>query len=728
MTISTRRERVGSAAGLFGWVTLAYLAGAVLSWQTFGAGLGPAFFPPAGVTVAAMLLNPRSRWPVIVAAIVVAELAVDLRYGASLTAAAGFGLANSVEPMVGASLVWAWCHGAPDLRDRVDLAKFVAGACLIGPLAGGLIGGGIAALHNGTWWPTAVLHWWAGDGIGALVVAAPILLWSSQSHILRTRLTETALVLTATAALSVAAFWLQAPPSLLLLPVLAWAAFRLDVIGAALAGAVLAFAANYMTDSGRGPFAELNLAGPARLAVTQAFIAVVVLISMLIAQEAAGRVAAVKQRQAERRERDRLQTLAQLAQLLSAAITPEQIGDAVAGQVLNDAGAQALTLGLVRADGRGLEWVTMAGYPERVVAEFGPGVTLSEDTAATEAVRTGQPVVIHGPGEYRRLYPKNAHWLEVSGGASLVSWPLSAGGKSIGVLVLMWTRPQPLNTAQLAYTSAVATLVAQALVRARVYADEHARAAVLQAAVLPSSPADIRGLDVGVNYEPADVARGLGGDWYDVMALPKRLTYIAVGDVVGHGLPAVEDMAQLRSAGRAFALQGLSPARLLAELNTFTRHASHGKFATMSVALHDAVTGSLVYASAGHPPALLRRFGTGEVIRLAGGHGPVLGPVENATYSQGQLSVEPGDIVVMYTDGLVERRDQDLETGMTRAQQAITGWPGETSLPGACRQLSDTLAPPPRADDVCVVAVRFREPEPPRANDAWRSPGPGSTR
>ena len=707
MSSPNRRDHIGSAAGLFGWVTLAYLAGAVLAWQGFGAGVGPAFFPPAGVTLAAMVLNRRSRWPVIVAAIVLAEFAVDLRYGAGPWSAAGFALANSVEPLIGASLVLAWCKGVPDLRDRSDLAKFVGAACLAGPLAGGLIGGAMAAAQHGTWWPTAVLHWWAGDGIGVLVVAAPIILWRKQSHILRARLAETVLVMAATAALSVAAFWIEAPPTLLLLPVLAWAAFRLDVIGAALAGAVLAFTANYMTGSGHGPFADLNLAQPARLAVTQVFIAVVVLVAMLIAQEAAGRVAAVKQRQAERRERDRLQALAQLAQLLSAATTPEQIGDAVVRQVLNDAGAQALNLGLLRADGRALEWVTMAGYPQRVVDEFGSGVPLSADTAATEAVRSGRPVVIHGPGEYRRRYPANTHWLEVGGGKSLLSLPLSAGGQAIGVLVLMWTEPQPLNTAQLAYASAVATMVTQALVRARVYADEHARAAVLQAAVLPSRPEPIPGIDVGVNYEPADVAQGLGGDWYDVMALRRKLVYLAVGDVVGHGLPAVEDMAQLRSAGRALALQGQPPARLLAELNTFTRHASHGQFATMSVAVYDPATGSLDYASAGHPPALLRRFNTGDITRLRGGHGPVLGPVEDAGYTQGRLEVAPGDILVMYTDGLVERRDQDLETGMKRAEGLVAGWRDDIELGEACATLTRALAPPPRSDDVCVVALRF---------------------
>jgi integral membrane sensor domain MASE1 len=149
---------MGAATGLFGWVTLAYLAGAVLSWQTFGAGVGPAFFPAAGVTVAAMLLSRRSLWPVVVAAIVLAEFAVDLRYGVGWAGAAGFAVANSVEPLVGASLVLAWCKGTPDLRRRDHLALFVAGAAVLGPLAGGMIGGLVGSLQDGAWWPSAVLH------------------------------------------------------------------------------------------------------------------------------------------------------------------------------------------------------------------------------------------------------------------------------------------------------------------------------------------------------------------------------------------------------------------------------------------------------------------------------------------------------------------------------------------------------------------------------------------
>ena len=165
-----------------------------------------------------------------------------------------------MEPLIGASLVLAWCKGAPDLRRRNHLAFFVAGAAVVGPLAGGMIGGLVGALHDGLWWPSAVLHWWAGDGIGVLVIGAPILLWPRQIHILRGRLTETVIVLLATAGLSVLSFTTELPPALFLLPVMAWAAFRLDMLGAALCGAVLAFIANYMTDAGHGTFAA---AGPA---------------------------------------------------------------------------------------------------------------------------------------------------------------------------------------------------------------------------------------------------------------------------------------------------------------------------------------------------------------------------------------------------------------------------------------------------------------------------------
>jgi serine phosphatase RsbU (regulator of sigma subunit) len=90
----------------------------------------------------------------------------------------------------------------------------------------------------------------------------------------------------------------------------------------------------------------------------------------------------------------------------------------------------------------------------------------------------------------------------------------------------------------------------------------------------------------------------------------------------------------------------------------------------------------------------------------------VLGPIRDATYTEDQVRLEPGDILVMYTDGLVEGRGWDIETGISKAQQLIEGWGSETTLAQGCRQLTETLASPPRRDDVCVLIVRLRAAEP----------------
>ena len=700
--VNQRREM----GRLFILVFLAFATGAVLSWESFGSSVGPSFFyPSAGVTVAAMILSRRALWPAIFAAIIAAELLVDSVYGNPLALSVGFALSNVVEPLVGASIVLRCCGGRPDLRKRRDFGVFIAGACLAGPFVGGLIGGTASSVLNGLPWLPAALTWWSGDALGVLVMASPILLWTQQSSVVRQRPWETAATLLVTAALSVASFWTEAPPSMLMLPVLAWAAFRLDMLGAALAGVVAAFLSNIMTTRGWGLFRSTDASQETQVLLTQALVATIVVVAMLIGQEASARSNAVREQQAERRERMRLETLSRLSQQLSAAFTPKGIGQALEDHVLNDAGARALSLGLVSADGETLEWVTMSGYPPAVIEVFGGGIAVSDRTLATDVLRFGNPIAIRTSAEYADAYSETMHWSRVSGAESMAGWPLTSGGTTIGVLLLVWSDPQPLNNAQRAYVSAVSTMVSQALVRAKAYADEYARAAVLQSAVLPPTPAETSGLDVGVLYEPADAARGLGGDWYDIMALPTGRTYLSVGDIVGHGLLAVEDMVQLRGAGRAFAHQGQSPARLLADLNRFTADVGRGEFATMVAAVFDPESGLLSYSSAGHPPPLLRRGGSGEVIRLDDANGPVLGPFEDSVYSEGTVAVHAGDVLVLYSDGLVEHRGQNVQTGIAHLERVIASWSPNALLD--CEALADRVAPSPHADDICLLVVRF---------------------
>ena len=691
---------------LFAAVFLGYAAGAQLAVIAFGASeLGPAFFPPAGVTVAAMLLTRRAQWPVIVAAIVLAEMAVDLHAVYAHTAIAGYAVANSVEPLLGASVVLALCKGVPDLRLRKDLFFFVAGACLAGPMVGGLIGGATVAAHFDVWWPGAALRWFASDAIGALVVGAPILLWRKQFHVLRERPVEAVGILGTTGALSWMAIWTGISPALLILPTLAWAALRLDVLGAALAGLAAALAANLRAASGLTLLEGVGLSAPGRMALVQALIAVNVLLAMLIAQEAAGRASAVGEREVERRERLRLESLSRLAQQLSAALTPLEIGEALINQVLNEAGASALSLGLLAEDGRKLEWVAASGYPAAMLEDVRGGVDLSEQTLANEAIRSAAPVAVGNAAAFAAAYPDRANWLKLAGAEAVVSWPLAAGGRPFGVVQMAWATPQPLNNAQLAYVSAVSTMVSQALVRAKMYTDEHARAAVLHDVAQPVDQVEAVGVHYSALYRPADVAHGLGGDWFSVMALPDSRTYLTVGDVIGHGLPSVQDMARLRSTSDAYAHQGLPPAQILDELNRFAAHQIRGEFATALVAIFDPKRNSLTYGSAGHLPALLRRAQTGAVLRLSNASGPMIGPFADSMYDQDAVSVQPGDVLMMYTDGLVENYSGGLMAGIAHLEQVLASWPPKALLD--CEALAAEMVHGPCDDDICLLVVRF---------------------
>lgn len=286
-----------------------------------------------------------------------------------------------------------------------------------------------------------------------------------------------------------------------------------------------------------------------------------------------------------------------------------------------------------------------------------------------------------------------------------MGWPLSSGGEPFGALVMNWSEPQPLNAAQLAYISAVATMASQALIRAKAYTDERARAAVLHSVAQPLDQVEVTGLEYRALYQPAESAYGLGGDWYSVLALPDGKTYFSVGDVIGHGLLSVEDMARLRSAGNAYAHMGLSAAQILNEMNRYAAHQIGGEFATNLIAIFDPECSTLSFSSAGHPPALLRRAATGEVLRLEGASGPMLGPFDDTVYLSATVAADPGDVLVMYTDGLVEHHDEDLRAGIAHLQQVVSSWPPEALLD--CESLARDVAPAPYADDICLLIVRF---------------------
>ena len=223
-------------------------------------------------------------------------------------------------------------------------------------------------------------------------------------------------------------------------------------------------------------------------------------------------------------------------------------------------------------------------------------------------------------------------------------------------------------------------------------------AEMLQRSLLPASIPTIAGWELSADYRPAAGGR-VGGDWYDAFQLLDGRLIVLVGDVAGHGLPAAGAMAQLRNALRSMLFTGATPAEALGQLNAFSLHLMPRTFATVIAARVDLASGRVDAASAGH----LMPYRTGPVVDQA----PVLlSPpigVRGVQYTPSTFTLDRGQGLVMYSDGLVERRDSTVDEGLTRLA-GVLGRPGELSASG----ISKALASSETDDDVTVITLQRR--------------------
>jgi serine phosphatase RsbU (regulator of sigma subunit) len=236
---------------------------------------------------------------------------------------------------------------------------------------------------------------------------------------------------------------------------------------------------------------------------------------------------------------------------------------------------------------------------------------------------------------------------------------------------------------------------------------EHRLAAHLQQIVLPipDAPLELPGLTVAVRYLPAERASRVGGDWYHAASGPDGRVLLAVGDVAGHGLQAATTMAQLRHALAALAITTTTaPAQLLSHLNRLlcASEATAGT-ATAVVASYDPDTGSLTWAQAGHPAPLRARAGaTASLIRP---RGPLLGAVPDAVYAEETVALESDDLLLLYTDGLVEHRQRSLEEGLAPVIDTLSEISAHPR-PAPLADLLDRLRRANPDDDTCILAAR----------------------
>ncbi len=253
--------------------------------------------------------------------------------------------------------------------------------------------------------------------------------------------------------------------------------------------------------------------------------------------------------------------------------------------------------------------------------------------------------------------------LREKGIVSLLGVPLIVEGELIGVLHVGSLRPRAFGQAELAVLQLAAARAAPAIEHARLSAalrHEHDVSVALQRSLLPKRLDDMVGVKVATRYLPA--REEVGGDWYDVFELPRGRVGIVIGDVVGHGIAAAALMGRLRTALHSYAIEGHGPGRTLELVDRFVQSLNDSAMATAAYAVFDTYTSALHYATAGHLPPVVISGSETRVLDVT--PAPPLGAFPYGRCPEHELSLHSGEILVLYTDGLIERRGVPLSVGI----------------------------------------------------------------
>ncbi|MFI1785341.1 ATP-binding SpoIIE family protein phosphatase [Streptomyces rubiginosohelvolus] len=243
---------------------------------------------------------------------------------------------------------------------------------------------------------------------------------------------------------------------------------------------------------------------------------------------------------------------------------------------------------------------------------------------------------------------------------------------------------------------------AEAAERLRTSERRHRETAVtLQRSLLPQELEQPDDLRIAATYQPGGTDAAVGGDWYDVITLGAGRTALVIGDVMGRGVRAAAVMGQLRTAVRAYARLDLPPHEVIQLLDVLAAEIDASQIATCVYAVHDPNEGQLVYASAGHLPILVRDE-DGTVHRAADPTGPPLG-TGGWVHTSGTIALPPGSTAVLYTDGLVERRSEDIDEGVASLARALSGAKGSPQV--VCDRLIRSLGVTAEHDDDVAVLV-----------------------
>jgi GAF domain-containing protein/anti-sigma regulatory factor (Ser/Thr protein kinase) len=448
-----------------------------------------------------------------------------------------------------------------------------------------------------------------------------------------------------------------------------------------------------------GPLGVLSLAFVAQIVPNEVELRFLSTLAGLTAQALERAQVFEHERQALREAesgRERLSLLSEVTKLLSSSLDPTtvmlrtmrlvegRLADACVVQVPGEGGLELLG---VRADETARPLGTMV--EEHIPFEC--------DAPAAIAFRTGR---VH-------LAPTSALDQGEDAGSSALAVPLTANGAVIGVMTFIDGPGHHFSADDVSLATEVASRTGVALSNATRFQREHVVAEVLQRAVLPDSLPEVAGLALDAEYRAGAAGTYVGGDWYDVFQFDEEHIVFSVGDVMGKGESAAALMGQARSAIRAYAVEGQSPTEVLSSLDHLFDALVEDRVVTAVVGTISPSTGVVRLTNAGHPPPLIvKANGTpayttahGSLLIAAGLGGPPR-PVQ-------EIALEPGDWLIMYSDGLVERRGELISVGMARLSELATriareGWPNHPAAALATRLTNDE-----QDDDVVVLALQY---------------------
>ncbi|MEU6578378.1 SpoIIE family protein phosphatase [Streptomyces sp. NPDC046805] len=344
---------------------------------------------------------------------------------------------------------------------------------------------------------------------------------------------------------------------------------------------------------------------------------------------------------------------------------------------------------------------------------LGETIRFVPSSPQAHSLSTGQGVVEPRLGDapgWLAQDPQRTHWVVQYGIHSLITVPLRAGSLVLG-LANFWRseRHEPFDQDELALAEELVARAAVSIDNARRYTREHSMAVTLQRSLLPRTLPEQDALEIAYRYLPAQ--SGVGGDWFDVLPLSGARVALVVGDVVGHGLHAAATMGRLRTAVHNFSALDLPPDELLGLLDELVGRLDQDETAvdsgdavsgaTCLYAIYDPVSRRCTVARAGHPPpAVVLPDGTVEFPDVPGG--PPLG-IGGLPFETADLELPEGSRLVLYTDGLVEDRDRDIDVGLGLLRDALEqagDTPEET-----CRAVLERLPARP-SDDVALIVAR----------------------